>query len=191
MAAGISPIPCIAALTMRAGVGPCHVGGADIAPTNRALPIPPPTPPKPPSPPPRPFGATSPTNFGVSAAAKPAALAPASDAGLLALIPAWAAIMIGDIAMLAGYIAIWATCDICEIGADEANADTWDTAGATAEVTGDSADVNALPPDPANPVTPESTPLSGVAANNPVRPDRLNDGRLNDGNAAATAAAPP
>jgi hypothetical protein len=103
--------------------------------------------------------------------------------------------MIGDIAMLAGVAASWANCDTCDRGNVEASDDTSDTAGDTREVTpeviGESADVNAVPPDPANPVTSDSTPLSGVAANNPVRPDRLNDGKLNEGNAAATAAAPP
>src|ERR1700757_2962748 len=105
--AGISPNPDIAALTMRAGADPCHVGGTDIALTSRALPKPPPTAPKPPSPPPpSPLGTVSPTNFGASAPAKPAALAPVSAEELLALIPAWIAIIIGDIARLAGCMTV-------------------------------------------------------------------------------------
>ena len=105
--------------------------------------------------------------------------------------------MIGDIAMLAGYITIWESCDISPTGADEANADTCDTAGETApntgESTGDSADVNAGVADVASPVTCDTTPVSGVDANNPVKPDkpaRLTGGKLNDGNAAATPVAP-
>src|SRR6516165_8574288 len=192
-AAGISlPNPDIAALTNRAGVDPCHVGGTDIAPTNRALPRPPVAPPRPPTPPPRPFGTVSPTNFGMSAPVKPAAVAPASSG--CALIPAWAAIMIGDIALLAGYITIWDSCDISPTGADDANADTEDTAGETAPTTGesagDSADVNAGVAEVASPVTCDTTPVSGVDANNPVKPARLTGGKLNDGNAAATPVAP-
>src|ERR1700757_4229454 len=191
MAAGISPIPDIAALTMRAGVDPCHVGGTDIAPTNRALPKPPPTPPKPPSPPPpSPLGVVSPTNFGESAPVKAAALAPASPEELPACIPAWTAIIIGDIARLAGCMTVPMSGPYCPYNdwnpdrAPEAALDTGDN-------TGDTADVNAVPPDPPSPVTCDTTPLSGVDPNNPVRPGRLNDGKLNEGNAAATAAAPP
>ena len=40
--------PDIAALTIRDGVDPCHVGGTDIAPTSRALPNPASAPPRPP-----------------------------------------------------------------------------------------------------------------------------------------------
>ena len=55
-APGISPpIPDIAALTIRDGADPCHVGGTDIAPTSRALPNPASAPPRPPMPPPSPF----------------------------------------------------------------------------------------------------------------------------------------
>src|SRR6516225_1343791 len=194
--AGISPpSPDIAALTIRAGDDPCHVGGTDIAPTNRAwpkLPAPPPKPPRPP--PPSPLGTVSPTNFGVSAPTNPAAPVPASALQFAPLIPAWAAIMIGDIAMLAGCMTIWDSCDICETGADEANADTSDTAGETADTTGantgDNADVNAVPPEVPSPASCDDTPASGVEANNPVKPARLAGGKLNDGNAEATDAAP-
>ena len=82
-ALGIPPNPDIAELTIRAGIDPCHVGGTDIAPTNRALPksaaIPEPRPPAPPND----FmsGTAFPTNFGASAAnaPAPAALAKAAE----------------------------------------------------------------------------------------------------------------
>src|SRR5208283_3136235 len=60
------PSPDMAELTIRAGAEPCHVGGTDIAPTNRALPRPSPIPaPRPPTPPPSPFiaGTALLTNF--------------------------------------------------------------------------------------------------------------------------------
>src|SRR6516164_492305 len=155
-------------------------------------PAPPPKPPRPP--PPSPLGTVSPTNFGVSAETNPAAPVPASALLFAPLIPAWAAIMIGDIAMLAGCMTIWDSCDICETGADEANADTSDTAGETADTsganTGDNADVNAVPPEAPSPASCDDTPASGVEANNPVKPARLAGGKLNDGNAEATDAAP-
>src|SRR5262245_49918821 len=86
---GSSPIPDIAALTIRAGDDPCQFGGTDIAPTRRALPKPASAPPRPPIPPPSPLpiGAALLTNFAGSMA--PAApVAPASDAAFEPPIPA-------------------------------------------------------------------------------------------------------
>ena len=87
------PNPDIAALPIRAGVEPCQVGGTDIAPTKRALPKPAAADPKPPNP----LGATASTILGTLAAISEAP----ARAGV-ARIPAWAAIMIGDIIKLAG-----------------------------------------------------------------------------------------
>ena len=125
-------------------------------------------------------GAVLLTNFvGSMAPAAPAA--PASAAGF-APIPAWAAIMIGDIIMLTGIIPTWATVDSDEIGREEANDDTSATAGPTIPVT-------AVPAEEANPTACVATPASGVAKF--AKPARLNGTALNDGNAAATPIAPP
>jgi hypothetical protein len=95
--------------------------------------------------------------------------------------------MIGDIIMLAGYIATCATVDNDDELAEtnptalEATDPTPATAGPTADNPDDS-------PEPARLLTP-ATPLSG-AASNPASPAKLTGGALNAGNADATVVAP-
>jgi hypothetical protein len=134
-ALGIPPSPDIAELIIREGIEPCQVGGTDIAPTNRALPksaaIPAPRPPAPPNG----FmsGIALPTNFAGSAA-NAAALAAAIPAVFDDELAICTKLINGEIAMLAGYIPIWAT-DVngCNPEAADSTVDSADiTAGAAA-----------------------------------------------------------
>ena len=99
-----APSPDIAELARRAGIDPCHDGGTDIDPTNRAWPKPADIP-APPNPAPPPKGVTSgrapPTNFAASGTAPAAPVSPAPPCTppcMAALI----SIINGDIAVLAG-----------------------------------------------------------------------------------------
>jgi hypothetical protein len=93
--------------------------------------------------------------------------------------------MIGDIIMLTGVIATWAIVDNPDTGTEEARPDTDDTADPTTPETVDTGAAIAAPASEAS----DATPASG-ADRRPLRPARLNGGRLNDGNAAATPVAP-
>jgi hypothetical protein len=94
----------MAAVRIRAGAAPCHVGGTEMAPTNRADPRPAdiaePHPPLLPSA--CVAGAVEPTNPGASATTSVAPTA--ADAGALPC----ASVIIGGRTALAGYIPIWA-----------------------------------------------------------------------------------
>ena len=94
---------------MRTGIDPCHVGGTDIAPTNRALPNPAPTGPKPVAVPPSAFvsGTLDPTSVGTSAI--PVAAELAAELANPAPFATCARLIIGDAAMLAGTIPTCAT----------------------------------------------------------------------------------
>ena len=99
------PSPGSAEVATRTGMAPCHVGGTDIAPTNRAWPNPAPTGPKPAAAPPNPFisGTLELTGWGTSATPVDTELAnPAPFAACARLI-------IGDATMPAGYIPTCAT----------------------------------------------------------------------------------
>ncbi len=191
-ALGIPPNPDIAELTIRAGIDPCHVGGTDIAPTNRALPksaaIPEPRPPAPPND----FmsGTALPTNF-VASAANPAPVALANPAELEFAI--CAIDISGDIIMLAGYIPIWAT-DVNDCnGTADCNADS---AAAGLATTAATSVINAGPTD--DNVLVASAPSEDASATTfaptcdtqPVNPAKLSGGTLNGVNVAATDVAP-
>jgi hypothetical protein len=195
-ALGIPPSPDIAELTIRAGIDPCHVGGTDIAPTNRALPrsaaMPAPRPPAPPND----FisGTALPTNLAASAP-NPAILAPAKPAVAAWLLFAICAMLIsGDIIMLAGYIPIWAI----DVNGDnpEAADSTDDNTAAGSDTADDTADINPAPaddsPDPTDDHTDDSVELTSEPScdNEPVNPDKLNDGTLNCAIVEATDVAP-
>jgi hypothetical protein len=136
-ALGMPPSPDIAELIIREGIEPCQVGGTDIAPTNRALPksaaIPAPRPPAPPNG----FmsGIALPTNFAGSAA-NAAALAAAIPAVFDDELAICTRLISGEIAMLAGYIPIWAT-DVngCNPEAADSTVDSADIAAGAAAVT--------------------------------------------------------
>ncbi len=83
--------------------------------------------------------------------------------------------IIGEINMLTGYIPIWATCDIDEIGTDAANPDA------------------SLTTPEAVPTTPDN--IGATAVDSPVvtceaRPAKSTGGKLNGVNDAATELAP-
>src|SRR5258708_7353533 len=148
ISAAEAPTPESAPLAIPFGIEPCQVGGVDIAPTKCALPKSAPTPPSPPTPPPSPFaaGATSPTNFGISAAPIAAAPKPA--------VPAFALCandIIGDINMLAGYIAICATDMICCSGTPPTSDDTAVATTRATAATADACRAPALPTPPPRP----------------------------------------
>lgn len=187
---GIPPIPDIAELTIRAGIDPCQVGGTDIAPTNRALPKSAPMPaPKPPAPPNGLRSGTAlPTNL-VASAPNPAALAAAKPAVPAELLPAiWKMLISGEIAMLAGYIAIWAT-DVNGCNPEAADS-------SVVNDTPDNADVN---PDPADAspdvicVPNDDTSVATCAPSCDTQPDnpaKLTGGKLNCAIVEATDVAP-
>ncbi len=186
VALGMAPIPDIAELTMRAGIEPCQVGGTDIAPTNRALPrsapMPPPRPPAPPNGL-RSAGTALPTNL-VASAPNPAALALAKAAAEPApLLPAiWNTLINGEIAMLAGYIAICAT---------DVNGDNPDAADSTDDKdTPDNAEVTSVPNAVNDPPAPDTADVTDVSTdeNQPARPAKLIVGTSNCANVDATAA---
>jgi hypothetical protein len=182
-ALGIAPIPDIAELTIRAGIEPCQVGGTDIAPTNRALPksapIPPPIPPAPPNG--LRSGTALPTNL-VASPANPAAFAPANAAEPAELLPAICAMLInGEIAMLAGYIAICAT-DVNGESPDAALSNVDNDTPDNAEVTPVPKDATDDPNDDSSAVT--CDPNDDIQ---PVNPVKLTGGVSNCVNVEATA----
>ena len=202
---GIPPIPDIAELTIRAGIEPCQVGGTDIAPTNRALPKSPAIPaPRPPAPPNAFISGTAlPTNFAESAPNAPAPVAPANAAAELPWLPICAKLIIGEIIMLAGYIAIWATDVNDDNGTADSAADALDNAAAgsaIAPATAVPADVNAevtpaptttTPPWPASPTSrPQPPPAHPTAKTNCPTPPNSSAAHSNCDNVEATDVAP-
>ncbi len=166
------------------GIDPCQVGGTDIAPTNRALPKSAAAPK--PAPPPKPFiaGATSPANFGISAAARPADANPAELA-----FADCAAFISGPINMLAGYMPAWATesndctgrpaaADCTAVTAPGTPATAPSNTGDTAADAAVAAPATCAPTCDAKPVTCDDSPA------------KLAGGKLNGVNVEATDVAP-
>jgi hypothetical protein len=166
----------IAAVAIRVGTDPCHAGGTEMAPTNRAEPKPAdiaePNPPLPPNA--CIAGAVEPTKPGVSAST-PAAPATA-DAGAA---PCASEIIGGKTALAAGYTPIWATETSDDTGTDETNDPTSATADCAKET-------NGAKLGPSNDPT-DDTKFDSGAVNKPARPVGA---AVIVGNAAATDDAP-
>ncbi|BBY25577.1 hypothetical protein MSTO_57820 [Mycobacterium stomatepiae] len=183
-AAPLAPAPAIAELTIGAGVEPCHTGGTEMAPTNRALPRPAEMD-EPQLPSPlimRIAGPVEPTVCDAPVAAT--LVAPASD--VTGAVP-WLSAIIGGINALAGYIPIWAADIKDDTGADVTIDPTWDSADWIAVTAEENPGPNICPPNDDNaPVNCEANVLSGVVNN----PAKLDGAEPIDGNADMTDCAP-
>lgn len=170
--------PVIAAVTIRAGIDPCHAGGTEMDPTNRAVPRPADMAvPKPPLLPSTCIGGPlEPTSAGASASTW--AVPATEDAGA---VPCASTIIGDSTAALAGAIPIWATeaKDDTDAGTAENNVDTWAIADSAAPTNDDRPEASDDPKD-------DRKSVSGVVTN----PAKLPGGAMIVGNAAATDDAP-
>lgn len=168
----------IAAETSRAGTAPCHAGGTEMLPTNRAVPrladIAEPKPPLLPS-------TCMPGAVAPASAGAPARTSVAPITEVAGTVPCASATIGDTTAAVAGYIPIWATeaRDDTDTGSAENSVPTWAIADSAVPISEDSPEANVDPID-------DRKSVSGVDIN----PAKLPGGAMIVGKAAATDDAP-